>query len=82
MRADQSVRKRIELENGVKIKQPSHLSVSSLIMFLQVSSNEETIDNLDKQLADSKITLSDSENKFDDISRKLVRNDILKLGNW
>merc|ERR1719225_1738264 len=53
MRADQSVRKRIELENGV-------------------SSNEETIDNLDKQLADSKITLSDSENKFDDISRKLA----------
>merc|ERR1719471_1856891 len=52
-RADASVRKRIELENGV-------------------SSNEETIDNLDKQLADSKITLSDSENKFDDISRKLA----------
>ena len=42
------------------------------MMMLQVSSNEETIDNLDKQLADSKITLSDSENKFDDISRKLV----------
>merc|ERR1712018_938448 len=39
MRADQSVRKRIDLE---------------------------------KQLADSKITLSDSENKFDDISRKLA----------
>ena len=37
-----------------------------------MSSNEETIDNLDKQLADSKITLSDSENKFDDISRKLA----------
>merc|ERR1712241_256334 len=37
-----------------------------------VSSNEETIDNLGKQLADSKITLSDSENKFDDISRKLA----------
>ena len=53
MRADQSVRKRIELENGV-------------------SSNEETIDNLDKQLADSKTTLTDSENKFDDISRKLA----------
>jgi chromosome segregation ATPase len=53
MRADQSVRKRIELENGV-------------------SSNEETIDNLDKQLSDSKITLTDSENKFDDISRKLA----------
>merc|ERR1711899_532858 len=53
MRADQSVRKRIELENGV-------------------SSNEETIDNLDKQLAESKGTLSDSENKFDDISRKLA----------
>ena len=43
------------------------------MVMLQVSSNEETIDNLDKQLADSKITLSDSENKFDDISRKLVR---------
>merc|ERR1712122_434354 len=53
LRADASVRKRTELENGV-------------------SSNEETIDNLDKQLADSKITLSDSENKFDDISRKLA----------
>merc|ERR1719336_2642026 len=52
-RADASVRKRIELENGV-------------------SSNEETIDNLDKQLAESKGTLSDSEAKFDDISRKLV----------
>merc|ERR1719357_1416743 len=52
MRADQSVRKRIELENGV-------------------SSNEETIDNLDKQLADSKITLSDSEKKFDDIEEEL-----------
>merc|ERR1712038_1696775 len=53
MRADQSVRKRTELENAV-------------------SSNEETIDNLDKQLSESKITLSDSENKFDDISRKLA----------
>ena len=52
-----------------------------MLAIFQVSSNEETIDNLDKQLADSKITLSDSENKFDDISRKLVRNDILKLGN-
>merc|ERR1712156_1345506 len=39
-RADDSVRKRIELENGV-------------------SSNEETIDNLDKQLSESKITLGD-----------------------
>merc|ERR1711872_179630 len=53
MRADASVRKRIELENGV-------------------SSNEETIDSLDKQLAESKVTLTDSENKFDDISRKLA----------
>merc|ERR1719327_1979958 len=53
LRADQNVRKRIDLENGV-------------------SSNEETIDNLDKQLAESKGTLSDSENKFDDISRKLA----------
>merc|ERR1712141_930687 len=52
-RADASVRKRIELENGV-------------------SSNEETIDNLDKQQSESKVTLSDSENKFDDISRKLA----------
>ena len=37
-----------------------------------VSSNEESIDNLDKQLSESKITLTDSENKFDDISRKLA----------
>merc|ERR1719472_805185 len=37
-----------------------------------VSSNEETIDNLDKQLSESKITLSDSESKFEDISRKLA----------
>ena len=36
-----------------------------------VSSNEESIDNLDKQLTDSKMTLSDSESKFKDISRKL-----------
>merc|ERR1712123_391170 len=52
-RADDSVRKRIELENGV-------------------SSNEETIDNLDKQLSESKITLGDSESKYEDISRKLA----------
>merc|ERR1719494_1720626 len=51
-RADASVRKRIELENGV-------------------SSNEETIDNLDKQLAESKGTLSDSEKKFADIEEEL-----------
>merc|ERR1712106_1233765 len=53
MRADQSVRKRTELENAV-------------------SSNEESIDNLDKQLGESKVTLSDSESKFEDISRKLA----------
>merc|ERR1711872_703494 len=53
LRADQAVRKRFELENGV-------------------SSNEEAIDSLDKQLSESKATLSDSENKFDDISRKLA----------
>jgi len=53
LRADQSIRRRIELENGV-------------------SSNEETIDNLDKQLCESKVTLADSENKFEDISRKLA----------
>merc|ERR1719458_1720921 len=51
-RADASVRKRIELENGV-------------------SSNEETIDNLDKQLAESKVTLSDAENKIADIEEEL-----------
>ena len=37
-----------------------------------VSSNEESIDNLDKQLAESKVTLVDSESKFEDISRKLT----------
>merc|ERR1712106_919008 len=52
MRADQAVRKRIELEN-------------------EVSSNEESIDNLDKQLGDSKFTLGESESKYEDISRKL-----------
>merc|ERR1719318_1263130 len=52
-RADQSVRQRIELENGV-------------------SSNEESIDNLDKQLSEAKITLSDSESKYEDISRKMA----------
>merc|ERR1712128_197971 len=52
IRADQSVRKRTELENAV-------------------FSNEEAIDNLDKQLCESKLTLSDSESKFEDISRKL-----------
>merc|ERR1711981_259092 len=36
------------------------------------SANEEAIDSLDKQLSESKATLSDSENKFDDISRKLA----------
>ena len=56
LRADQSVRKRTELENGV-------------------SSNEESIDNLDKQLSEAKITLSDSEAKFEDISRKLATLD-------
>merc|ERR1719320_1250681 len=50
--ADQAVRKRIELENGV-------------------SSNEESIDNLDKQLGDAKFTLSESESKYEDIARKL-----------
>merc|ERR1719369_2083136 len=36
-----------------------------------VSSNEEAIDNLDKQLCESKVNLGDSESKFEDISRKL-----------
>jgi len=53
IRADQSVRKRTELENAV-------------------SSNEESTDNLDKQLSESKVTLADSESKFEDISRKLA----------
>merc|ERR1719228_3222758 len=37
-----------------------------------VSSNEESIDNLDKQLGEAKITLSDSESKYEDISRKMA----------
>jgi len=37
-----------------------------------VFSNEEAIDNLDKQLGESKVTLSDSETKYEDISRKLA----------
>merc|ERR1712025_241585 len=37
-----------------------------------VSSNEEQIDVLDKQLAESRLTLADSESKYDDISRKLA----------
>merc|ERR1712038_1201840 len=37
-----------------------------------VSSNEESIDSLDKQLVESKFNLSASEAKFDDISRKLA----------
>merc|ERR1719411_1567378 len=53
LRADQNVRKRIELENGV-------------------SSNEESIDSLDKQLVESKFNLAASESKFDDISIKLA----------
>jgi len=36
------------------------------------ASNEESIDALDKQLVESKFTLSASEAKFDDISRKLA----------
>merc|ERR1719495_198931 len=56
LRADQNVRKRIELENGV-------------------SSNEESIDSLDKQLVESKFNLAASESKFDDISRKLATLD-------
>ena len=36
-----------------------------------VSYNEESNDNLDKQLTESMMTLSDSESKFKDISRKL-----------
>merc|ERR1719318_598643 len=40
-----------------------------------VFSNEEAIDNLDKQLSEAKITLSDSESKFEDISRKLATLD-------
>merc|ERR1711892_415297 len=52
LRADQNVRKRIELENGV-------------------SSNEESIDGLDKQLVDSKFTLAASEKKIADIEEEL-----------
>merc|ERR1711963_1146223 len=45
MRADDAVKKRTALENGV-------------------SSNEESIDALDKQLEESKFTLSASEAKY------------------
>merc|ERR1719464_1694933 len=38
----------------------------------EVSANVEAIDNLDKQLEESKFNLSASESKFDDISRKLA----------
>merc|ERR1712061_963269 len=38
----------------------------------EVSANEEAIDNLDKQLEESKFILSASESNFDDISRKLA----------
>jgi len=38
----------------------------------EVSSNEEAIDGLDKQLEESKFTLAASESKYDDISRKLA----------
>jgi len=38
----------------------------------EVSSNEESIDGLDKQLDESKLNLAASESKFDDISRKLA----------
>merc|ERR1719305_1515279 len=52
LRADQSVRKRTELENGV-------------------SSNEESIDSLEKQLRDAQFMHGESERKYEDISRKL-----------
>jgi len=52
IRADNNIRKRIELENSE-------------------ATNEEAIDNLDKQLSEAKITLGDSESKYEDISRKL-----------
>merc|ERR1719369_1308621 len=51
IRADQNVRKRIELENGV-------------------SSNEESIDSLEKQLRDAQFMHEESERKYEDISRK------------
>ena len=65
LRADNSVRKRTELENGV-------------------SSNEESIDNLDKQLTESKVTMSDSESKYEDISRKLatLEADAIRGNEW
>ena len=37
-----------------------------------VSSNEESIDGLHKQLEESKLNLAASESNFDDISRKLA----------
>merc|ERR1719369_1602642 len=53
LRADGSVRKRQELENGN-------------------SSNEESIDSLEKQLRDAQFMHEESERKYEDISRKLA----------
>merc|ERR1719400_1051175 len=44
-------------------------SLRSRLILLQ-ENNEKQEDRLDKQLSESKITLTDSENKFEDISRK------------
>ncbi|XP_023334591.1 tropomyosin isoform X2 [Eurytemora carolleeae] len=52
-RADTSVRKRHELENGV-------------------SSNEESIDSLERQLHDAQFMHGESERKYEDIYRKLA----------
>ena len=40
-------------------------------MYVRKRINEESNDNLDKQLSESMMTLSDSESKFKDILRKL-----------
>merc|ERR1712212_986520 len=56
VRADASVKKRHDLENGV-------------------SSNEEQIDGLEKQLKDAQFMHRESERKYEDISRKMATLD-------
>ena len=55
-RADVSVKRRHDLENGV-------------------SSNEEQIDSLEKQLKDAQFVNGESERKYEDISRKMATLD-------
>merc|ERR1719481_1128873 len=63
----------VKLEEMEKKAGNAESEVSALRsrMILLQENNEEQIDGLDKQLSESKITLADSESKYEDISRKL-----------